>query len=193
MFKNAKKFMALLLCALGTAIGAAIVTALYSEEMMFFGSLIGLVLGAGALFCFFVLFRKFHLKIFLLGIGSTAAIEAFAAVRIYIEYARYMNEGTFFYKLLLPFLLVIMIASILSELFGILLASMNPNLVIDIKTVGGGAPIQIRRKSILEHNEYTGFDQVMPAAEAELAVREINAMINDIQNTGDRAIRRWQN
>ena len=185
--------LAILLTVLGCVIGAGIVTWMYSKEWMFMGSLVGLLLGAGALFCFFALFRKFHLKAFLLGIGMLSSIEAFAGAKMYIEFARYMNEGAFGLKLLVPFLCVAMVLCVITLIVGLLLASMNPNLVIDIKTEGGGAPIQIRRKSILEHCEYTGFDEVMPAAEAELAVREINAMINDIQNTGDRAIRRWQN
>lgn len=181
--------MAILLLFLGGSIGTAIVTWLYSENSLVFGSLLGLILSAGALFCFFSLFRKFHLKVFLSGIGMMSAIEAFTFVKFYAQWA----EHPFGWKLMIPFLFVAMVLSIATVLFGLLLAGMIPNLIIDIKTVGGGAPIRIRRKSILEHSEYTGFDEVLPAAETEQAIREINAMINDIQCQGDSAVRRWQN
>lgn len=72
-----------------------------------------------------------------------------------------------------------------------------PNLVIDIQTKGGRAPIQIRRKkSGLFQNspskeEYTGFSEVIPAEDTDQAIKEIGALISDVQKLGDLGIEKW--
>ena len=62
-----------------------------------------------------------------------------------------------------------------------------PNLVLNIKTKGGTPSIEIRRKDgffSFQHNEYTGFAQVMPGPDTELAMKEIGALIREVQQTG---------
>lgn len=72
-----------------------------------------------------------------------------------------------------------------------------PNLVIDIQTKGGRAPIQIRRKKwgLFQNSslkeEYTGFHEVIPAEDTDLAICEIGALISDVQKLGDLGIEKW--
>lgn len=72
-----------------------------------------------------------------------------------------------------------------------------PNLVIDIKTKGGTAPVQIRRKtrSIYKSSseEYTGFREVIPAEDTDQAIKEIGALISDVQKLGDIGVEKWIN
>jgi len=67
----------------------------------------------------------------------------------------------------------------------------RPNLVISIKNKmgSGDGPVDIRRKTI--KSEATGFSEVMPTEETELAIREIGAIINDIQKLGDHGVKKW--
>ena len=61
------------------------------------------------------------------------------------------------------------------------------NLVVNIKTKGGTPSVEIRRKDSLlsfQHNEYTGFSQVLPGPDADLAMHEIGALIREVQQTG---------
>ena len=75
------------------------------------------------------------------------------------------------------------------------------NLIIAIKTGAGNSVVEIRRKqngvfAALGTNpalgEYTGFDEVLPGKDTERAIRELGAIINDIQKLGDYAIERWK-
>lgn len=62
-----------------------------------------------------------------------------------------------------------------------------PNFVLNIKTKGGTPSVEIRRKDSLfsfQHNEYTGFAQVLPGPDADLAMHELGALIREVQQTG---------
>ena len=72
----------------------------------------------------------------------------------------------------------------------------KPNLKIDIKTKGGMAPVSIKRVqrrlfSFLSAED-SGFNEVLPAKDTDLAITEIGAMINDIQKLGDFGIKKWK-
>ena len=73
----------------------------------------------------------------------------------------------------------------------------KPNLVIDIKTKGGMAPISIKRQGrgffpALFTGEDSGFREVLPAKDTDLAIKEIGALLNDIQKLGDFGIEKWK-
>ncbi len=62
-----------------------------------------------------------------------------------------------------------------------------PNLVVNIKTKGGTPSVEIRRKDgffSFHHNEYTGFSQIMPGPDVDLAMHELGAVIREVQQTG---------
>ena len=41
-------------------------------------------------------------------------------------------------------------------------------------------------------DEYSGFSEVLPGKDADLAIKEIGAIINDIKTLGDFAVEKWQ-
>lgn len=44
----------------------------------------------------------------------------------------------------------------------------------------------------LRDTDFTGFGEVFPSEDSETAIRELGAIINDIQRMGDYAIDRWK-
>lgn len=80
----------------------------------------------------------------------------------------------------------------------------QPNLNITVKTNSGTGAIEIRRKhkpfglGVLfgfgsgQIVEYTGYDEVLPDVDTDRAVRELGAIINDIQKLGDFAVEKWR-
>jgi len=89
------------------------------------------------------------------------------------------------------------VALIAMMILNLLVISFVPNLVICIKTKGGSAPIEIRRRELhfftkMADQQYTGFSDVMPWEDTYTAINEIGAIINDINTIGDDAIEKWK-
>ena len=73
--------------------------------------------------------------------------------------------------------------------------------MVEIKTKGASSPIEIRRKESngifafmfnMPKKEYTGFADVMPGRDTAKAMKELGALINDINMLGDAAIDKWR-
>jgi hypothetical protein len=83
---------------------------------------------------------------------------------------------------------------------GLLLYALRPNLVVIIKNKGAidaSPPIKIRADIsiwgiFVPNNSSIGFSEVFPTAESESAIREIGAIVNDIQKLGDFGIEKWK-
>lgn len=74
------------------------------------------------------------------------------------------------------------------------LYSFKPNLLIEFKT-GGSNAIQIRHKDSIfsaKKEEYSGFAEIQPGKDADLAIKEVNTIINDIKTLGDLGIEKWK-
>ena len=82
-------------------------------------------------------------------------------------------------------------------LINLVLICILPNLIVLIKTKGATPGLQIRKASILNlllgraDNDNTGFSEVMPWYDTDAAIREVGAIIDDIQTIGDAAIAKW--
>ena len=90
-------------------------------------------------------------------------------------------------------LLLALIALVLL-LFCLFLYAIRPNLVLVIKNKGAHDTIDIQRAKIAlggRGEEHTGYMEVLPIDDAERCIREIDAMINDIQKLGDFGIEKW--
>ena len=182
--------LAALICAfLVGSIFGGIVTALFRSSAVMAG-IFGLLLGAASVVPFFLLYRRFFLKLLCSAAGTMSVLPVFAMSRMA---ARYGGGG---WSFLLGLSAIVLVCAFVVLIAGIFLFSFKPNLVFDFKTMGGGAPIQIRRKvgGLFGANrmEYSGFNEVLPAADTERALREVGALINDIQKMGDRAIEQWK-
>ena len=78
------------------------------------------------------------------------------------------------------------------------LSCFKANLVIEAKTSGGSPGIQIKHKytSLIiwkKMEEYSGFAEILPGKDADLAIKEIGAIINDIKTLGDFGVDKWKN
>lgn len=133
------------------------------------------------------LFPKFFLSkslLLSLGIGILLGGSALSALR---------NEGV---RILMILLLLIGFILLIIHLF---VFSFKPNMEFHVRTKGGEAVIPVRhdRKELgvlagAVDSFVTGYNEVLPTDETELAIREIGALINDIQKMGDFGIAKWR-
>jgi hypothetical protein len=136
-------------------------------------TLLGSILGIAGLFVFFALYKKFGLKLFILIFGIFGFSLALAA------------SGIFIFSWLL-------VLSLITAIVCIFLFCFRPNLVISVKNKGGvDGAVDIRRDTLFARQRGTGFAEVIPTEETEGAIREIGAMIGDIQKLGDSALGKW--
>jgi len=138
-------------------------------------TLLGLILGFGGAIPFFVLYKKFGLKLFILNFSIFGFMLALIASGFKI------------------FLLFNFLAA-LTLIICIFFYCFRPNLLIGIKNKGGrSTAVNIRRDTLFtkQNESGTGFPEVIPTEETESAIREIGAIINDIQKLGDSAVEKW--
>lgn len=57
---------------------------------------------------------------------------------------------------------------------------------------GGGVKRLIKRSSDAEQDNHTGFSEILPLKDTEKCIRELGAIINDIQKMGDYAVEKWK-
>ncbi|MCL2820789.1 MAG: hypothetical protein FWD38_08195 [Oscillospiraceae bacterium] len=162
----------------------------------FFG-VVNFLIGLAGLLAFFFLYRKWLLKLVLLGISSAAFMPPTMFIPFLISYFEdflygYNSSPGIFTMLFGIITLVVIIV-------GLALYSLKPNLILLIKTKGGlegAAPIRIKHSSgfwIWKKDGGIEFSEVFPTNESENAIREINAIISDIQKLGDYGIQKWAN
>ncbi|MCL1994831.1 MAG: hypothetical protein FWG63_01335 [Defluviitaleaceae bacterium] len=134
-------------------------------------SMLGLALGFGGLIGFAILHKKSLFKLVLPGLS----FGGFSVV---------MLTGTTVSALLV-------LISLVSVVFGLALHCLRPDLEFTIKTKSAleqSPPIRIRRNRVFwffKQQDSIGFSEVMPTSETESAIREISAIIDDIQTRGD--------
>ena len=147
------------------------------------GAFLGIVLWLGSLIPFFAVRKKFLLKLLPLGFGLGSIWAVFIAARITAAN--------------IPIFILCNIATLII-IFGLCLFIFRPNLVISIKNKGAAPAVDISRtkstgifNKVMGKSEGSGFAEVMPTDETEIAIREIGAMIDDIQKLGDFGIQKW--
>ena len=125
---------------------------------------LGLVFGIGGLIPFFALYKKFGVKLLILNLSILGFLLSLTA------------SGSWIFHIFL-------ILSIIIILVCVFLFCFRPNLIIRVKTKGVKEAVDISGK--------TGFAEIIPTDETEGAIREIGAIIGDIQSLGDSAIKKW--
>lgn len=149
---------------------------------------LGCILALVLIAPFFLLKRKFWLKYALLSVsmGIMSGINHLASTIVEI------STGTF------AFDVIDATSTVVTAfwLFNLLLVSMTPDLRIVIRTKSAGEPVQIRKRVwgffLKQSNEYTDFGEVLPWTDTDKAIRELGALIDDIQTMGDYAIEKWK-
>ena len=149
---------------------------------------LAVILGLGAATAFFLLRKKFWLKLICIsgGIGILAASGQLFNI----------NIQTYFTGLTANVADVFNWALLILWVLCVIFVSLVPDLVLCVKTKGASEAFIIRRKQhatlFKQEVEYTGFSEVLPGKDVDLMASEIGALIDDIQTLGDMAIDKWK-
>lgn len=174
---------ALIVMGFGMGVMGGIFMAMYMGSEVL-AIILGMVFGAGLVLPLFMLdeFKK-YLKL----LSFSGSLGCFIPLLTSL-----MSSGAagaiFGFIIYLVFVIVLFVL--------ILRIAFQGNLNITIKAKSGLQAFEIRcSKRVLfgAIREYTGFDEVLPYRDTDAAIREIGAIIQDIQKNGDEAIARWKN
>lgn len=190
IFNKGDMFLSLIAAIIGTLIMTRIVGNSIERDINFRGLgttcyFLALFFGTVGIVPFFAIKKHWLLKAFLAGVsGGAFLVPALAGANL------------FFAALAIFAYIIVFLAG--------LLYSIRPNLVLSVKLKGAASPaVDIRRTStgiggILQRaggtdsDDHTGFKEIYPEKDAERAIREIGAVINDIQKMGDYAVSKWE-
>lgn len=88
----------------------------------------------------------------------------------------------------------------LAAFVNLIMLSIVQNLVAVFKT-GAAAAIEIKREPVLgilaflflaKEDKYSGFSEILPWTDTDIAIREVGTIIDDIKTMGDAAIEKWK-
>lgn len=167
-------FIAFIVWMLGAVIPVFILDSLDSNVA---ATIIAILFGVAGCVPFFMLKKKWLLKLFCLGASCLPLIGS--------------SSGFLMFLGLFPFAFSVIL---------FIIFAVKPNLVMVIKTKGSTEAIDIKRKKSgflffggkNENEDHTGFKEIIPEDDAEKSIREIGALINDIQKLGDFGIEKWK-
>ena len=181
-------FLGFLLLAIGGAIGSAIVTGIRSSSA--FG-IFALCLVLGAIGCapFFLMKKHWLLKLLCLGLG----LVPMGGMGFQLFEMRHWVSGGGFFGVVLMILALFVLACVV---FALIFQSVRPNMVLVLKSKFANEAVDIRRRKVAPwssgREEHTGYREVYPEADTERCIREVNAIINDLQQYGDSAVAKWK-
>ncbi len=174
----------IIIWALGVVAGFGLLSLLDLEVEM--TAVLGFFGGVAALLPFFMVYQKFGLKLFALG-ASTGLFLSPTSI----------NPFNYYYGAV-DFFFVFAVISVIISLICLVIFSIKPNLVLTIKTKSSAEAIDIQRKRMSlpgfdsSKEDHTGYSEVLPAENVEEAIREICAIVSDIQKLGDYGIEKWK-
>lgn len=177
--------------AIGLGIGAGIQALPMDDGNVALSLIFGLIFGPIGTFLFFKIKKRWSLKLVALGFSAAAAgMGAFMG----------FEEGGF--AAVVGFIVgILAFAAIDIALITIFLNAFRPNLALLIKTKAATPAIDIVRKKrglpfigqgTSEAENHTGYYEILPLDNAEKSIRELGALINDIQKLGDFGIEKWK-
>lgn len=160
-------------------------------------------IGIGCYFAFFRMFKKWLLKVLCLGAGLSALVSMGiilerCGVREYYDWysGSYYSEGSEFYSIWSVFCYIAAVAVWVLLIVSIFIYCIRPNLVLSIKTKSAIDAIVIKRQAVkinqLVGGDHTGYTEILPEKDAESSIRELSAIIGDIQKLGDFGIEKWK-
>ena len=169
--------LAIFVMAVGGFVASFLTAAFRSEAMAI---IMGLLLGVAGCVPFFMIKKLWLVKTLCLGASVLGLVMAAIAAD-------------------LQFLLILALFPFVFLVFSVMVFSIKPNLVLIIKTKGSTEAIDIKRKRATlfggagsEKEDHTGFAEILPEDDAEKSIRELGAIITDIQKLGDFGISKWK-
>ncbi len=180
----------LLIGILAVALGGLVSTSLIMEIVsnsggLFVPAFFAILIAAAGCVPFFMIKKRWLSKLLCLG----ASFYPMLAMTVIISRRSAFFSGFF------GFLSLVILGF---TLFTMSLNAIKPNLVLVIKTKSASEAIDIRRKRVgpfgvvLDKEDHTGYMEILPEENAEESIREIWALINDIQKLGDFGIEKWK-
>lgn len=169
------------------------------EKVPTVGILLSLILLAGGIECMYYFIKKrgeFFKKLIITGLGQGCfvAIMSLGMTSIMSDFAALRH---------IPVYIIISILALLGTVLATILyytsaffVVVKPNLMIEIKTSSGSPAIQIKHKEIsfIWHKceEFSGFDEILPWEDTDLAIKEVATIIGDIKTLGDLGVDKWK-
>ncbi len=190
MFNIWDLIIGLLVASIGGAVALGIISALCMESVLYEGKIFGatlltLIVGIAGCIPFYTLKQRWLVKLLCLGASVYPLYTMGTAI---------VRESSFWGGLLVflggIFLIDLIVALILNTI--------KPNLVLVVKTKSASEAIDIKRKKVglfgisMDKEDHTGYTEILPEKDAEKSIREIGALINDIQKLGDFGIEKWK-
>ena len=173
-------YLSSICCLIGILLGGG----MFNDEKMFF-AVLSLIVASVTAIPFFALKKRYLFKLLALsfGYGITGSLIVQAE-----ENSR--NGFLIICAIVFAFLAILYLISMFLSFF-------KPNLVIEVKTSSGSPGIQIKHKfaSLFvwkKMDENSGFSEILPWEDADLATKEISAIINDIKTLGDMGVDKWK-
>lgn len=140
-----------------------------------------LMFGSAGCVPFFLLKKKWWLKLLCLGASLVPFYTYGSMLYAYGSGYYYSNGVAVFFGAFFLFLAFIAFILTVGSLF---LNAIKPNLVLVFKTKEAGDAVTVRRKRYSLYSgakdELSGYDLVIPAADIDTCIKEINAVISDI-------------
>ena len=194
-------------------LGGIILTALFGALGVGAATLVYRAESEAALTVFELLALVFNLIVFALCVGATYVLakrksqDKFYSVRqILLSVCTgacwtYASFGEYFGGIPSEFMYFCAGFLSLCCLVNVFLIAFVPDLVGVIKTKGAAPGIEIKKEPQLgilsflfkgEIDEKSGFQEVIPWKDTQIAIKELGTMIDDIQTMGDAAIEKWK-
>lgn len=154
-----------------------------------FASVLAALLGIGAIIHFFRKPKKFFSKLLFAGIARGGILALFSVI------ANGMLKKILATPSLILWGIIWLVLSILYYV-SMFLFVVKPNLMIEIKTSSGSPGIQIKHKEISfiwhKAEEFSGFTEILPWEDTDLAIEEVATIIDDIKTLGDFGVEKWK-
>jgi hypothetical protein len=103
--------------------------------------------------------------------------------------AMYGESNTFYY--------IVSVLKVILLIYAIVSCAQMPDIEILVSTKGGGEAVKVKAYqsglSAFREPQYNcGYSYILPAVDTELAIREVGAIIDDIQVLGDYGVDKWK-
>ena len=165
----------------------------FSSNINFFQKLMLLIFGVAGTVPFFLLHKKWLLK--LAGLNVTSVCFFLNYLLNTEEFLWYQNqiEDGFFHTLWRGIMILLMVVTLVLALITLIVFIFIPDLKFQVKSQTGQVAMEISRTRMFHAaRETVGYTEVLPTEDTEQAIREVNSIITDLNKLGDSAVSKWK-
>lgn len=155
---------------------------------------LSLVFGIAGCIPFFTVKKKWLLKLLCLGGGGLPMLSIGILMNTYSKY-RYYNSSVNGTGICGKFLIFLAIVVAIFIIFSFVMFVVRPNLVLLIKTKQASEAVSIRCRRFSLHGiaaNSTGYSEIIPADDAEKSIKELWAVVKDVQELGAAGVEKWR-